>query len=43
MVLGSPGRVVKQLTGEQQANLEQIADHYVENHLRYKRDLTPMD
>jgi carbonic anhydrase/acetyltransferase-like protein (isoleucine patch superfamily) len=43
MVLGSPGRVVKQLTEEQQANLKQIADHYVENHQRYKRDLKPMD
>ena len=37
------GRVVKQLTGEQQANLKQIADHYVENHQRYKRDLKVMD
>ena len=43
MVLGSPGRVVKQLTEEQQANLKKIADHYVENHQRYRRDLKPMD
>jgi carbonic anhydrase/acetyltransferase-like protein (isoleucine patch superfamily) len=43
MVLGSPGKVVKQLTDEQQANLRRIADHYVENHQRYKRDLKPQD
>jgi carbonic anhydrase/acetyltransferase-like protein (isoleucine patch superfamily) len=43
MVLGSPGKVVKQLTEEQQANLLRIADHYVANHQRYKRDLKPMD
>ena len=43
MVLGSPGKVVKQLTEAQQANLLRIADHYVKNHQRYKRDLKPMD
>ncbi len=39
MVLGSPGKVVKQLSQEQQANLRRIADHYVKNHQRYKREL----
>lgn len=43
MVLGSPGKVVRQLTEEQQANLKRIADHYVENHRRYKRDLNEQD
>ncbi len=43
MVLGSPGRVIRHLTEEQQASLKQIADNYVENHQRYKRDLKPMD
>lgn len=43
MVLGSPGKVVRQLSEEQQANLARIADHYVNNHRRYKRELTPMD
>jgi len=43
MVLGSPGKVVRHLTEEQQANLKRIADHYVKNHQRYKRELTAQD
>lgn len=39
MVLGSPGRVVKQLTAEQQAKIAEAADHYVRNWQRYKREL----
>ncbi len=43
MVLGSPGKVIRQLGEEQQADLRRIADHYVKNHQRYKRELRAMD
>ncbi len=43
MVLGSPGRIVRQLTDEQQAQLKRGASHYVENWQRYRRDLKPQD
>jgi carbonic anhydrase/acetyltransferase-like protein (isoleucine patch superfamily) len=39
LVMGSPGKVVKQLTEEQMKGLEMSALHYVENFKRYKRDL----
>eukprot|EP00439_Symbiodinium_sp_Y106_P089710 s1_g2246.t1 len=39
MVLGAPGKVVRQLTDEQAAGLEFSAAHYVENWQRYARDL----
>jgi len=38
LVLGSPARVVKTLTPEQQAALTDNAKHYVENFKRYKRE-----
>ena len=41
LVMGSPAKVVKSLTAEQQAALEESASHYVENFKRYKRDLQP--
>ena len=43
MVLGSPGKVVRQLSEEQQANLQRIAKHYVNNHQRYKRELAEQE
>lgn len=43
MVLGAPGRVIKQLSEEQQASLRQISDNYVKRFQRYKRELAPMD
>jgi len=39
MVLGSPGKVVRELTPDQIAGLRVSAVHYVENAKRYKRDL----
>ncbi len=39
MVLGSPARIVKQLTEEQQAGLEWSAKHYVENGQRFAKGL----
>ncbi len=38
MVLGSPGKVVKQLSEERQAALRKSADSYIQNFKRYKRD-----
>ncbi|HET8706582.1 MAG TPA: gamma carbonic anhydrase family protein [Pseudomonadales bacterium] len=39
MVLGSPGKVVKEVNEHQIKVLEFMASHYVENFKRYKRDL----
>ncbi len=39
LVLGSPGKVVRTLIGDEIAAMRQIADHYVENAARYRRDL----
>ena len=39
MVMGSPGKIVRQLTPEQIRGLALRAQHYVENFKRYKRDL----
>jgi len=39
MVMGSPGKVVKQLSEQQIKGLEMSALHYVENFKRYKREL----
>jgi carbonic anhydrase/acetyltransferase-like protein (isoleucine patch superfamily) len=39
LVVGSPGRVVRTLTDEEVARLRWIADHYVENGERYRREL----
>jgi carbonic anhydrase/acetyltransferase-like protein (isoleucine patch superfamily) len=39
MVLGSPGKVVRELTPDQIAGLRMSAVHYVENAKRFKRDL----
>ena len=41
LVLGSPGKVVRQLSPEEIAMLERSAEHYAENGKRYKRDLKP--
>ncbi len=40
LVVGSPGRVVRTLTDEEVCRLRGIADHYVDNATRYRRDLT---
>ncbi|MFT7688445.1 MAG: carbonic anhydrase/acetyltransferase-like protein (isoleucine patch superfamily) [Candidatus Azotimanducaceae bacterium] len=41
LVMGSPGKVVRELGPEQIKGLELSAKHYVENARRYKRDLVP--
>jgi carbonic anhydrase/acetyltransferase-like protein (isoleucine patch superfamily) len=40
MILGSPARVVRQLTPEQIAGLQRSAEHYVRNARRYRAGLT---
>ena len=39
LVVGSPGRVVRQLTDSEIARLRGIAQHYVDNAVRYKESL----
>ena len=39
MVMGSPGKVVKELTEKHMHIIKMSALHYVENFKRYKRDL----
>ncbi len=41
LVLGSPARVVRQLTDEEKAMLLESADTYVRNFKRFKQDLKP--
>lgn len=41
LVLGSPARVVRQLTDEEKAMLLESADTYVRNFKRFKRELKP--
>jgi carbonic anhydrase/acetyltransferase-like protein (isoleucine patch superfamily) len=39
LILGRPGRVVRELTREEILRQREIASHYVENGARYRRDL----
>ena len=41
MVIGSPGKVKKELSDNQKKQLEFSAAHYVHNSRRYKKDLKP--
>lgn len=41
LVLGSPGKVVRQLSPEEIKRINSIADHYVRNFKRYQRELVP--
>ncbi len=43
MVLGSPGKIIKELSDGQKKFLEMSAAHYVENFKRFKRDLLRED
>ena len=43
MVMGSPGKIVRQLSPEQIQGMTLSALHYVENFKRYKRDLVRQD
>jgi carbonic anhydrase/acetyltransferase-like protein (isoleucine patch superfamily) len=40
LVVGSPGKVVRTLTPDEVARLRWVADHYVANAERYRRELT---
>ena len=42
LVLGSPGKVVRQLEADQIAYINEISDHYVRNFKRYKAGLKSM-
>jgi carbonic anhydrase/acetyltransferase-like protein (isoleucine patch superfamily) len=39
MILGSPAKVVRELTPEQIAGLQRIATHYVANAARFRKGL----
>ena len=39
MVLGMPGKVVRQLSPEEIARINAIADHYVQNSRRFRKEL----
>ena len=41
LIVGSPGKVVRELNDEEVARLAHSAAHYVENARRYRRDLKP--
>ncbi|RAK58437.1 gamma carbonic anhydrase family protein [Phenylobacterium hankyongense] len=43
LVMGAPGKVVRELSPEQGAMLAAGAHHYVENWKRYRRELRPVD
>lgn len=43
LVMGSPGKVVRQLTEQQQQAVAAGAAHYVHNAQRYRRDLAPQE
>ncbi|KJH83594.1 gamma carbonic anhydrase family protein [Pseudomonas sp. KSR10] len=43
LVVGSPGKVVRELTEQQKKMLEASAAHYVHNAQRYARDLAEQD
>ncbi|MDH4869214.1 gamma carbonic anhydrase family protein [Pseudomonas sp. BN515] len=43
LVMGSPGKVVRELTEQQMKMLEASAAHYVHNAQRYARDLAEQD
>jgi carbonic anhydrase/acetyltransferase-like protein (isoleucine patch superfamily) len=43
LVVGSPGKVVRELNEQQKKMLEASAAHYVHNAKRYQRDLKPQD
>jgi carbonic anhydrase/acetyltransferase-like protein (isoleucine patch superfamily) len=39
VVMGAPGRIVRQVTADEIAHFREIADHYVENFKRYQQEL----
>lgn len=43
LVMGSPAKVIKELTPEQQQGLLLSAETYVKNFKRFKKEMTPME
>lgn len=43
LVMGSPGKIVRELTDAQKQMLDASAAHYVQNAQRYARDLAPQE
>lgn len=41
VVMGAPGKIVKEVSEEQKAMLQQSAEHYQKNAVRFKNELTP--
>ena len=41
--MGSPGKIVRELTDAQKQMLDASAAHYVQNAQRYARDLAPQE
>ena len=41
MVLGMPGKVVRQLSPEEISRINRISEHYVKNAQRYRSELKP--
>jgi len=40
LILGSPGKVVRELTEEEKAGLQRAADHYISNAARFREQLS---
>ena len=43
LVVGSPGKVIKQLSDKQRSQLEMSAAHYVQNAKRFMKELIPLN
>jgi len=43
LVMGSPGRVVRELGDDHVANLKELAQHYVDNSARYRAGFRPQE
>ena len=43
LVMGAPGKVVREVSAEHLARMRESAEHYVGNWQRYRRDLRPDD
>ena len=43
LILGVPAKAVRELTDDEVANLENIADRYVQRGLKYRETLVPVD
>ena len=42
LIVGSPGKVVRELSDEDVARLKKSAEHYVDNAARYRDSLEPL-